>query len=191
MATQTTVLDLVKPAGNENALISVINSNMDKVDAEAGKTRGNFAGTYSASSAYAVGDYCIYQGNLYRCTTAIGSGGEAWNSSHWAQVALGNRVRNLENSIASMPTFKTFSVSSSGTTFNLSSNGRFEILFITSSSGACGFATCYTAANGTVYIYKIAGLSNITFDGSTANKLKVSGGTVEMRVIIYAGTFTT
>lgn len=41
---------------------------------------------YSASSAYAVGDYCIHGGLFYKCNTAIGSGGEAWNSSHWTQT---------------------------------------------------------------------------------------------------------
>ena len=191
MATQTTVLDLTKPAGNENALISVINSNMDKVDAEAGKTRGNFAGTYSASSAYVVGDYCIYQGNLYRCTTAIGSGGEAWNSSHWAQVALGNQVRNLENSIASMPTFKTLSATSTGTTFNISTNSRIIFDFITTAAGSCGTATCYVNTSGVATVQKVAGLSSITFGTSTANKLTISGANVTFYARVYQGDITT
>lgn len=38
--------------------------------------------TYSASSTYAVGDLCIYNGAMYQCKTAIVSG-EAWNASHW------------------------------------------------------------------------------------------------------------
>ena len=84
----TTNIDLVKPAGTDYALVSVINSNMDKVDAEAGRERANFAAAYSDSSAYAVGDLCIYQGVLYRCTTAIGGSGEAWNASHWTQVSI-------------------------------------------------------------------------------------------------------
>ena len=52
----TTNIDLVKPAGTDHELIRVINSNMDKIDAEAGRQRGNFAGTYSTTSGYAVGD---------------------------------------------------------------------------------------------------------------------------------------
>ena len=38
---------------------------------------------YSSSSEYSVGDYCLKDGTLYKCNTAIGSGGEAWNSAHW------------------------------------------------------------------------------------------------------------
>ena len=98
----TTNIDLVKPAGTDYALVSVLNSNFDKIDAEAGKVRANFAGTYSTSSAYAVGAYCIYQGNLYRCKTAIGSGGEAWTSGHWDQVSVGTELTTLNNQIANV-----------------------------------------------------------------------------------------
>ena len=35
-----------------------------------------------------VGDCCIYNGDLYKCTTAIPSGGEAWNSSHWTKTTV-------------------------------------------------------------------------------------------------------
>ena len=45
------------------------------------------ADTYSSSSAYSVGDFCIYGGLLYKCNTAIASGGETWNSSHWTQTS--------------------------------------------------------------------------------------------------------
>ena len=37
---------------------------------------------YSSSSTYAVGDYCIHDNVLYRCTTEI-STAEAWTSAHW------------------------------------------------------------------------------------------------------------
>ena len=96
----TAIIDLAKPAGTDHALISVINSNMDKIDAEAGRQRGNFAGTYSTTSGYAVGDYCIYQGNLYRCTTAIGSSGENWTAGHWTSVKVGTELKGLSDQIA-------------------------------------------------------------------------------------------
>ena len=41
---------------------------------------------YSSSSAYSVGDFCINGGLLYKFNTAIESGGETWNSSHWTQT---------------------------------------------------------------------------------------------------------
>ena len=103
MATQTSVLGLSKPAGNENALVSVLNSDMDLIDAEAGKVRGNIAATYSASSSYAVGDLCIYNGILYKCNTAIGSGGETWNASHWTQITIDGELSALNGKIENIP----------------------------------------------------------------------------------------
>lgn len=101
MATTTTNLGLIKPALSESADVGVINDNSDKIDVEAGKARANLAATYSASSAYAVGDYCERGGNLYRCTTAIGSGGEAWNSGHWTQVAATSEIPKIVDNLSS------------------------------------------------------------------------------------------
>lgn len=53
--------------------------------------QGAVASAYNASSTYAVGDYCIYGGQLYRCTTAIATA-EAWNSAHWTSTALANEL---------------------------------------------------------------------------------------------------
>ena len=107
MATNTSILGLSKPAYTDDADVAVINSNMDLIDAESGRLRANFAGTYANNQAYAVGAYCIYQGNLYRCTTAIGSGGENWTSGHWTQVAVGTELSSLNDHIVSM--FKRYS----------------------------------------------------------------------------------
>ena len=48
----------------------------------------NIANNYSSSASYAIGQYCLYNNNLYRCTTTI-STPEAWNASHWVQVTVG------------------------------------------------------------------------------------------------------
>lgn len=53
---------------------------------------GAIADTYSVSSSYAVGDYVVRNGNLYRCITAIPSG-EAWTSSHWTAVKVGDELK--------------------------------------------------------------------------------------------------
>jgi len=58
----------------------------------------DLASPYSASSTYAVGDYCTKDGQLYRCTTAIETA-EAWTASHWTAVALGDDVSDLKNAI--------------------------------------------------------------------------------------------
>lgn len=56
------------------------------------------ASDYSSSSTYAVGDYVWYDGDLYRCTTAITTA-EAWTSGHWAEVALADEVSDLKSNL--------------------------------------------------------------------------------------------
>lgn len=45
------------------------------------------AETYSVTADYFVGEFCIYNGYVWECKTAI-SGGEAWNASHWTQLGV-------------------------------------------------------------------------------------------------------
>ena len=104
MATTTTNLGLTKPALSESADVTVLNDNWDKVDTEAGKERSNLAAAYNASSAYAVGAYCTRGGNVYRCTTAIGSSGEAWNAAHWTQVTVTGEIPKVINNLTSTST---------------------------------------------------------------------------------------
>ena len=42
-----------------------------------------WAAVYDTTKAYAVNAYCSYEGVAYKCTTAIPTGGEAWNPDHW------------------------------------------------------------------------------------------------------------
>lgn len=65
-----------------------------------GKLEADLAPAYSTSATYAVGDYCIYQGQLYRCTTAITTA-EAWTSGHWSAVALGDDTSDLRSALTS------------------------------------------------------------------------------------------
>ena len=47
------------------------------------------ADQYSSSATYNVGDYVIYNGQLYRCTTAITTA-ETWTAAHWTSTTLSN-----------------------------------------------------------------------------------------------------
>lgn len=55
---------------------------------------------FSTSLTYQVGDYVMYQGKLYRCTTEITTSG-AWDSSKWILAILSDDVTNLRNSVES------------------------------------------------------------------------------------------
>ena len=59
---------------------------------------GTVASAYSASKTYAVGDYAIQNGNLYRCTTAITTA-ESFTAAHWTQVVLGDDVTQLKSDL--------------------------------------------------------------------------------------------
>lgn len=59
----------------------------------------NIAAEYSTSSTYAVGDYCLYDGDLYRCTTAITTA-EAWTAAHWTMATVGGELTDLKGDIA-------------------------------------------------------------------------------------------
>lgn len=52
----------------------------------------NIADGYNSSSAYSIGDFVTRNGQLYKCNTAIPTGGEAWNSSHWTAVQAMDEV---------------------------------------------------------------------------------------------------
>ena len=47
----------------------------------------NIANEYDSSSTYDEGDFVIYEGALYKCTTAI-TVAEAWNSAHWTSTLI-------------------------------------------------------------------------------------------------------
>lgn len=58
----------------------------------------NIADAYSTSATYALGDYCIYNSQLYRCTTAITTA-EAWTAAHWTAVQLGDDTSTLRSAL--------------------------------------------------------------------------------------------
>lgn len=53
----------------------------------------NIASNYNPSASYAIGQFCLHDGDLYQCSVAIPSG-EAWNASHWTQITVGNALYN-------------------------------------------------------------------------------------------------
>jgi len=64
-------------------------SAVDAVDAKA----NNISDAYDATATYKVGQYCIYDNTLYRCTTAI-TAAEAWTASHWTATTIAEEIEN-------------------------------------------------------------------------------------------------
>lgn len=52
-----------------------------------GSANANIAADFDTTATYEVGDYVIYNGLLYKCTTAVETAG-AWDSSDWTQTVV-------------------------------------------------------------------------------------------------------
>lgn len=51
---------------------------------------------YDDTATYSVGDLCIYNNTLYKCTTAITTA-EAWNASHWTATSIADEISELKS----------------------------------------------------------------------------------------------
>lgn len=65
---------------------------------------------YDDTATYSVGDLCIYNNALYKCTTAITTP-EAWNASHWTETSIADeisaKVSKSGDDISGTLTYKT------------------------------------------------------------------------------------
>ncbi len=52
---------------------------------------------FSKLSTYNVGDYCIYQSVLYKCTTEINTAGE-WDATKWKATAIDKELKEISSS---------------------------------------------------------------------------------------------
>ena len=57
---------------------------------------------YDPNSPYSVGDFVVHSDTLYKCNTAISSGGELWNSTHWTETKIGDEVNDLKSALNSI-----------------------------------------------------------------------------------------
>jgi len=114
----TTNLDLVKPAGTDHALISVLNSNSDKIDAFAGQTNDSLSAeqnglayivgnTNTTGGTLAAGQFVYVKGHstiaegLRKVTSSISANGSITTSNTDACSEGG--LNALNSNISSMP----------------------------------------------------------------------------------------
>ena len=82
-------------------LINQIDAAIDSIPADYSTLLGSVASTYSASKTYAVGDYVWYNGQLYRCSTAITTA-EAWTAAHWTSAVISDDVTGLKSALTNL-----------------------------------------------------------------------------------------
>ena len=56
---------------------------------------------FNSSLTYVVGDFCIYNNVLYKCTTAIDTAGE-WNDSKWEATTVANEIATQNRNLSSV-----------------------------------------------------------------------------------------
>lgn len=90
-----------QPGGNNEIWV---NSGNNVVETEVptyeefNELKNSNAPEYSNNAIYAVGEYVFYNGNLYRCQTAITTA-ETWNDAHWTQVNFGAELYDMDTSM--------------------------------------------------------------------------------------------
>lgn len=93
--------ELTEKAINRNS--NIIHDTLYGEDYETGKNLAGavadlnnvqIASEYDDTATYAYGAYCIKDGVLYRCTTAI-SVAEAWDSTHWTAVMVTGEYKRV------------------------------------------------------------------------------------------------
>lgn len=61
---------------------------------------------YSANKTYSIGDYVVYNNELYTCIYEI-SAPEGWNSAHWEITNLGDSISDLKSKINDIVSIST------------------------------------------------------------------------------------
>lgn len=59
---------------------------------------GQQADAYNKKT-YAVGDYCIHENTLHKCSTAISSA-EEWTAGHWTKTTIAAELKNINGKTA-------------------------------------------------------------------------------------------
>lgn len=95
LTTETDQLVATEKTALQNSISSLSTSTTSSINELRTAENAMISDGYSTTKSYKIGDLCIYNNVLYRCTTAIDEG-EAWNSSHWEQTNLGDEVRKSE-----------------------------------------------------------------------------------------------
>lgn len=70
----------------------------------------------SSSTTYAVGDYVMYNGKLYKCTTATTGG--TWVSDDWNEAVLSEDVRDLTRQLSDVHQVVTVTLTAAGWSSN-------------------------------------------------------------------------
>lgn len=92
---------------------------------------------YDPTAAYAVRDLCIHDNKLMKCTTAIATGGEAWNDAHWTETTIADEIDELNGKLS----WKLLEEKNNTDAINLPSGTWNEIIAFATIANTYGWTT--------------------------------------------------
>ena len=81
-----------------NTLIAQIDAAIASIPADYSSLWASLAPAFSASAVYNIGDYCTYDGALYR-KIAGAAQAESWDASHWMAVNIGGDIVSVKSAL--------------------------------------------------------------------------------------------
>jgi hypothetical protein len=102
---------------------------------------------YDDTSTYAVGDLCIYNNTLYKCTTAITTA-EAWNASHWTATSIADEIDAKADSAT------TYTKSEVDTALSGKANNPYSVIGVAYNNNKIDSGNLYVYRIGTIVFVK-------------------------------------
>ena len=172
------VAQAIKNAGSEitpeektwiDSIPALTTSNAGKTDQDV------IAPEFDAESGvYAVGDKVMYDGKLYKFTTAHETPGD-WDSTEVSETTVDNELSSLESDLSMLVGISVKEKSTGGVSgnviFTLTNNGKYSgILLITGNANKCAMYYIYYSGEGSV-CEKISGnnVYTVTVDAANGN----------------------
>lgn len=172
-----------------SALIASLDDIASAIGGGGGSGAGLVSDAFNDTRTYAVGEYCIHNNTLYRCTTAIQTPG-AWDITDWQATNVGNELSTLNSNMLNLIKWKaissspaiTVSANDVGTVqFNFTCDAGYKPLFIICGGASTtavipirgGYPLSENATSCSVQVREITGTTrtNVTL-GATLIQIK-------------------
>lgn len=72
--------------------ITTLQGNVSDLQTDVSAIEGNIASEFSTSTTYAIGDYCVYNGSLYK---AVNAHTGAWNAADFEEVTVAGELEEI------------------------------------------------------------------------------------------------
>ncbi len=153
------ISDLTSASNITDASLFVIEQGGDAKKVDWGMLKNyispGIAGPFSTESTYAVGDYVIYNGSMYRCITPITTA-ESWTPAHWTVVILGDDIDIIREAVSVSGNYEHISASyTSGAYIAIETKA-----FVTSAGSSFRLFGPIPVSEGEVYKLTCAGYGN-------------------------------